>query len=75
MEIQVLTWYKQKCCRRLSQLMDHNSPCLGDWISIGNTDKQAINLLPFKKTTHTIAKMRDNINMNSTIAESMYALG
>ena len=79
LEIQVLALNRHKNVKLVNGIPIATSPC-DNWISNGNT--YIINKLYDNKNTqihfhsnrpHTITKMNNNINMDSTIAGSMNA--
>ena len=75
MEIQIKVWDRYTNCRVKPQ-----PSCPDNWISNGNThrEKQMIKkpaqIRFHSKRPHSITNVKDNINMNSTIAVSMNAI-
>ena len=78
LEIQVLVWNRHRHVAGLNLLMASQSSLLDKWISpqciYKQTIKQSTKIHIHSKTPHTITKMNDNINLESTKAGSMSAL-
>ena len=76
LEIQALSWESDKDVAELSLLMGSQPSPLDNWISNGNIQMIIKTLHRFtstQKRPHTITKINDNMNMESTIAGLMNA--
>ena len=71
LEIQILSWIRDKNVAVLNCLMGSHPPHSDNWISNSNTDKRPVLIRLISKRQHTIIKMNDNINTYSTIAGSV----